>query len=111
MMDGMIFPESAAMKHAVQPVQHEVGRNEEQYRLHPERKLRQRPMAVVVECDQFVDVVNVEEDSGANHQQADAEDARKYRHEEPIADVGNELALSPPGFTWIAGPEMREHRK
>ena len=61
-MDRMVFPKSAAVKHAVQPVQHEVGRNEEQYRLPPERKLRQRPMAIVVECDQFVDLVNVEED-------------------------------------------------
>jgi hypothetical protein len=111
MMDGMVFPETAAVKHAVQPVQHEVGRNEEQYRLHPERKLRQRPMTIVVECDQLVGLMNVEEDSGAEHQQPDAEDARKHRHEEPVADVGDEFALAPPGFARIAGPEMREHRE
>ena len=105
------FQNAAAVKHAVQPVQHEVGRNEEQYRLHPERKLRQRPMAIVVECDQFVGLMNVEDDCGAEHQQPDAEDTRKYRHEEPVTDVGNELALAPPGFARIAGPEMREHRE
>jgi hypothetical protein len=111
MMDGVVFPEAAAVKHAMQPVQHEVGRNEEQYRLHPERKLRQRSMTVVVERSQFVDLMNVEDDCGAQHQQSDAEDARKYRHEEPVTDIGNELALAPPGFTRIAGPEMREYRE
>src|SRR5206468_12005751 len=36
---------------------------------------------------------------------------REHRHEEPVADVGNELALAPPWFARIAGPEMREHRE
>src|SRR4029079_1983221 len=111
MMDGVIFPERAAVKHAVKPVQHEVGRDEKQYPLQPERKLRQRSMAVVVECDQVIRLTDIEEDGGAKDQQPDAEDARKYRHEEPVADVGNEFALAPPGFAGIAGPEMREHRE
>ena len=39
MMDGVIFPESAPVKHAVQPIQHEIRCDQEQHRLHPKRKL------------------------------------------------------------------------
>ena len=99
------------MKHAVQPVQHEVGRNHEQYRLNPERKFRQRTMTVVVECNQPIGVMDVEDKSREDHQQPDPEDAGKYRHEEPVAEVGDQFALAPPGLAGIAGPEMREHRE
>ena len=92
-MDRVVLPEAAAVKHPVQPVQHEVGGDQEQQRLKPERQLRQRAMAVVVECDQVVGVVNVEHHAGAEHQQPDAKHAGEHRHEEPVADVGDELAL------------------
>ena len=35
----------------------------------------------------------------------------EYRHEEPVAEIGDELALAPPWLAGIARPEMREHRK
>ena len=53
-------------------------------------------MAVVVKRDQPVGVVDVEDDAGAEHHQADAEYPGKYRHEEPVAEVGEKLALAPP---------------
>ena len=68
-------------------------------------------MAVVIEGDQIVGVANSKQQSGAEHQQADAEHAREQRHQEPVADVGDELALAPPGPAGIAGPEMRQHRE
>ena len=111
MMDGVVFPEAAAMEHAVQPVHHEIGSDQEQDRLQPQRQRRQRAMAVVVEGDQFVGVVNPEQQAGAEHQQPDPEHAREQRHQEPVAEVGHELALAPPGPAGIAGPEMRQHRE
>ena len=111
MVDGVVFPEPAAMKHAVQPVHHEIGRDQEQDRLQPQWQPRQRAMAVVVEGDQFVGVANSKQQAGAQHQQPDAEHAREQRHQEPVADVGDELALAPPGPAGIAGPEMRQHRE
>jgi hypothetical protein len=66
-------------------------------------------MTVVVKCDQPVGVMDVEEKSRADHQQPDPEDAAKYRHEEPVAEIGDQFALAPPGFAGIAGPEMRDH--
>ena len=68
-------------------------------------------MAVVVEGDQFVGIANPEHEAGAEHQQADPEDTREQRHQEPVAEVGDELALAPPGLAGIAGPEMRQHRE
>ena len=85
--------------------------DQEQDRLQPQRQRRQRAMAVVVEGDQFVGVVNFEQQAGAEHQQPDPEHAREQRHQEPVAEVGDELALAPPGRAGIAGPEMRQHRE
>ena len=68
-------------------------------------------MAVVVEGDQVVGIANPEQQAGAEHQQADPEDTREQRHQEPVAEVGHELALAPPGLAGIAGPEMRQHRE
>jgi hypothetical protein len=58
-------------------------------------------MTVVVECDQPVGIVDVEEKSRADHQQPDPEDAGKYRHEEPVAEVGDQFALAPPGLAGL----------
>ena len=110
-MDGVVSPEPAAMEHAVQPVHHEIGNDQEQDRLQPQRQRRQRAMAVVIEGDQVVGIANPEQQAGAEHQQADAEDTREQRHQEPVAEVGHELALAPPGLAGIAGPEMRQHRE
>ena len=65
MMDRVIFPESAAVKQPVQPVQQEVRQDQEQHRLEPERQFGQGPMAIVVKGDHPVGVVNVEDHAGA----------------------------------------------
>ena len=95
-MDRVILPEAAAVKHPVQPVQHEVRSDQEHQRLHPQRQLRQRPVAVFIEGDQVVGVVDVEDNAGAEHQQPDTEHPRECRHEEPVEDVGDDFALAPP---------------
>ena len=77
MMDGVVSPEPAAMEHAVQPVHHEIGSDQEQDRLQPQRQRRQRAMAVVVEGDQVVGIANPEQQAGAEHQQPDPEDTRR----------------------------------
>ena len=68
-------------------------------------------MAVVIEGNQPIGIVDVEEDACAQHQEADPDHAREYRHEEPVDDVGDELALLPPGHGIVTGPEMGQHRE
>src|SRR6266849_4450927 len=68
-------------------------------------------MSVLIKGDQKEDVANIENDAGAHHHQPDAEYAGKYRHEKPVADVCDKLALAPPGLARIARPEMGEHGK
>src|SRR5258708_1912387 len=107
MMDGVIFPESAAVKQAVQPVQHKIRQHQEQHRLQPQRQLGQWPVAIVVKRNQLVGVVNIEDYAGGEHEQPDPQYAREQWNEEPVANVGDEFALAPPGLSGIAGPEMR----
>jgi hypothetical protein len=42
-------------------------------------------------------------------QQPDAQQARDHRNEQPIAQVGDEIALAPPRLARIAGPEPGQH--
>ena len=108
-MDRVVLPHRRAMEAAVDPVHHEVRRDQEDRRLQPQRQLRQRPVAVVVELDQAFGGGDAEQPGGAEHQQADAQIAREQRDDEPIAEIGDELALAPPGPARIAGPEVAEH--
>src|SRR5260370_42547537 len=105
MMDGVIFPEAATVKHAVQPIQHEIRRDQEQHGLQPQWQLGQGTMAVVVKGNQFVGVMYFEDDAGADHEQPDPKYAREQRNEEPVTDVGDELALAPPRGAGVASPE------
>src|SRR5436305_6875573 len=68
-------------------------------------------MAVVVKGDQLVGIMDVEDDAGAEHEQADTEYTREHRNDEPVANVGDELALAPPRNAGIASPEMAEDRE
>ena len=68
-------------------------------------------MAIVVKGDQPVGVMDVEDHAGAEHEQTDTEYAREHWNNEPVANVGDELALAPPRNAGIAGPEMAEDRK
>ena len=111
MMDRVIFPEAGAVKHPVQPILHEVRQHQEQHRLQPQRQFGQGAVAVVVEGNQLVGVMNLEDHPGAEHQQSDPQHAAHQRHEEPVADIGDELALAPPWRAGIAGPEMGQHRE
>jgi hypothetical protein len=77
--------------------------------LHDERQRRQWSMAVLVEGDQSVGSGDVKECSSANNQEADAEIAGDNRDKEPVAQIGDEVALAPPRTARIAGPELRQH--
>ena len=52
MMHRVVLPHRRTVEAAVDPVHHEVGADEEDRRLQPQRQLRQRPVAVVIEFDQ-----------------------------------------------------------
>jgi hypothetical protein len=79
--------------------------------LQPERQPRQRTVTTVVERDQLVGIMDLKNQAGAEREQADAEHAREQRDEEPVAEVGDELALAPPRRAGVAGPEMGQHRE
>src|SRR6476620_867850 len=66
-------------------------------------------MTVVVEGNEFVSVMNIKDYAGCQHEKPDPQYASKQRNEEPVADVGDELALAPPRRAGIAGPEMGQH--
>src|SRR5438270_8380977 len=111
MMDPVILPETAGMQHAAQPVQHEIGHYQEQHRLQPSWQRGEWAMAVVVKGDQLIGIMDVEDHAGAEHEQADTEYAREHRNNEPVANVGDELALAPPRNAGIASPEMAKDRE
>jgi hypothetical protein len=52
-----------------------------------------------------------EQQRGADDQEPDAQIAREQRDDEPVAEVGEELALAPPRPPRIAGPEVAEDRE
>src|SRR4051794_4709698 len=68
-------------------------------------------MAVIVECDQLVGAMDIENNAGAEHEETYPEHAGKYRDEEPVADVREDLPLAPPGCPGVAGPETGEDRE
>src|SRR5262249_42178995 len=51
------------------------------------------------------------DDARADDQQTNPDHPREDRHEDPVDDVGDELALAPPWRTLVAGPEVGEHGK
>src|SRR5262249_19333963 len=108
MMDRVILPERPAMKHAVQPVHHEIRRDEEDRRLQPNGQLRQRTMPVVIELDEGLRRGDAEQDGSADDQETDAQVAREQRDDEPIADVRDEPAFAPPRWSGITGPAPRQ---
>jgi hypothetical protein len=55
--------------------------------------------------------VNVEDDSRTDHQQANADHPCKDWNENPVDDIGDELALAPPRRRLVAGRVMSKHRK
>jgi hypothetical protein len=53
----------------------------------------------------------VEQQRGADDHQADAHEARAERDQEPVADVGDDIALAPPRRAGIAGRPMSQRRE
>ncbi len=68
-------------------------------------------MPVVVKGNQLVGVMNIKDHGGAEHQEPDPQHTCEHWNEEPVADVGDEFALAPPGRSGVAGPEMGQHRE
>src|SRR5262245_56705906 len=68
-------------------------------------------MPVIVELDQPFGGGDAEQGRSPQHQKAYAQIAREQRYQEPVAEIGDELALVPPGAAGIAGPEERQHRE
>src|SRR5258708_12449022 len=110
MMDGVIFPEAATVKHAVQPIQHEIRRDQEQHGLQPQWQLGQGTMAVVVKGNQFVGVMYFEDDAGPAHEHPDPKYAREQRNEEPLTHAAADPPLPPPPATGSTRPHNSPHR-
>ena len=68
-------------------------------------------MTVVIECHQAVGGGDVKQQRGADNQHADAQEAGNDRNEEPVAEVGYEIAFLPPGTSGIACPEPGQDRE
>src|SRR5215471_20464606 len=68
-------------------------------------------MPILVERDERLSIVDIEHDARAKHQQPDPHYTAENRHEKPVDNIGDEFALTPPGYRAIAGPEVGEHGK
>jgi hypothetical protein len=68
-------------------------------------------MTIIVERDQVVGCVNPEDQTGADHEQPDPQYPPEHRHEEPVAEVGDQFALAPPWRSGVAGPVVGQHRE
>ena len=73
--------------------------------------MRQRSVPIIIEFDQPLCTGDPEEERRSEHEQANAQIARKQRDEEPVAKVGEQLAFAPPGSAGVAGPEEGQERK
>src|SRR5438874_5127128 len=101
MMHRVVLPQSPAVEKTVRPIGDDVLADEENQHLHDERERRERPVAVLVEDDQAVGGGDVKEHGGTGDEQADAEIAGDDWNEEPVAEIGDEVALAPPGTARI----------
>src|ERR1700692_747988 len=68
-------------------------------------------MAIVIELDEPLRAGDAEEERRTDHQQPDPQIAREQWDYDPIANIGDQLALPPPRTTRIAGPEERQDRE
>src|SRR5436305_2508506 len=109
MMHGVVLPQPPAVEKTMRPIGDGILADEENQHLYDERQRGQRSMAVLVEGNQSVDGGDVKEYRSAGDEEADAEIASDDRNEEPVAEIGDEVALAPPGTARIAGPELRQH--
>src|SRR5215475_16106940 len=106
MVHGVIFPEVSPVKAAMDPICQEVRYDQKRQRLRPQRQARQWAKAIVIELHQRVSAVNPVQICRAHHHKADAYETRGKWDQEPIADVGDDLALAPPGTARIAARPM-----
>src|SRR6185312_14378713 len=111
MMNRVVFPKLRIMEAAVNPIGEEIGDDHKRYSLEPQRHCRQGAKTVVVELYQVIGTMNAVDVRSAQHQHSDAQEARHDRDQEPVADVGHDLAFPPPWAAWIARRQVSQHRK
>ena len=70
---------------------------------------RQRPVTVLIEGDQAVGGGDAEQNRGAGDEHADAQIARDDRNEEPVAEIGDEIALVPPRRPGLQAQNTGQH--
>src|SRR5262245_48505770 len=108
MVHGVILPQPRLVETPVYPVHHEIGGDEKENCLQPQRQVGKRSVTVVVEIDQPLRRGDIEQERSPEHQKADAQVSRKQGDKEPVAKVGQKLALAPPWPARVAGPEERQ---
>jgi hypothetical protein len=95
----------------VNPIEHKIRRDQIANRLEPERQSTERSVSVLEEVDDGLLAVDVKNQRGAEHQQADSQEAGENRHNEPVGQIGNDVAAAPPGLAGIAGKADGEQRE
>jgi hypothetical protein len=108
-MHGVVLPQPPAVEKTVRPIGDDILADEENQHLYDERQRRERSVAVLVEGDQALGGSDVKEHGRASDEQADAEIAGNDWNKEPVAHIGDEVALAPPRPARIAGPELGQH--
>src|SRR4051794_26823855 len=96
-MDGVIFPQYAAMEGAVIPVEQKIGDYQIADYLHPQRQMGNRAVPVFVEVGDLLAVRDMEDHDGETDREPDAQVPDKKRDEKPVAQIGKKPALFPPG--------------
>ncbi len=105
MVHGVVLPQPRLMEEPVRPVEQELGAQQIDHELQPERQARDRTVAEFEERDEALLGVDAEQIDRQQHREADAAIAREHRHDEPVAKIGDETALLPP---WRARIARRE---
>jgi len=101
-MHGVVLPQPPAVEKTVRPIGDDILADEENQHLYDERQRRERSVAVLVEGDQALGGSDVKEHGRASDEQADAEIAGDDWNKEPVAHIGDEVALAPPRPARIA---------
>src|SRR5437660_1775224 len=100
-----------SVESTVDPIEAELGGQEIKDELSPERQARQWPVPVIEKLHETVGRIDAEQIDCKEDTEAYAAVTLQKRHDEPIADVGDEPALFPPGSALVTRGEPGQQRK
>ena len=111
-MNGVILPKNRhAVEPAMAPIHDEVFADQKDESLREKRKRGKRPVAILIEGNQTVGGRDMQHKCSSGDEKPDAQKTGDHGNEEPITQIGYQVALVPPRLAWIAGPKPGENRK